>query len=306
MKVLITGAAGFVARHMIPFFINAGHEVICVDRNQAPKYLEAEKIRYIRADTAEPGDWQNAVAEADAVINLAGKNIFSRWTEKYKQALYDSRIKTTRKVVDAIDESSPPVLCSTSAVGYYGDQGDTVVDEDSPAGDDFLARLSIDWENTALEAEKKGARVVLPRFALVMAKDGGALATMLPSFRFFLGGPQGSGQHWMPWIHVKDLVRAMEFVIENRGISGPVNFAAPNPVRNADFAKTLAKVLNRPSVFRVPGFALKAALGELGGMMLNSQRAVPARLIEAGFRFEYPDIETALAYELGGQQQKAG
>lgn len=303
MKVLITGAAGFVARHMIPFFIEAGQEVICVDRNEAPKHLEAEKIRYIKADTSSPGQWQKAVAEADAVVNLAGKNIFSRWTEKYKQALYDSRIKTTRNIVDALDESSPPVLCSTSAVGYYGDQGDAVVDEDSPPGDDFLARLSIDWENTALLAEKKGARVVLPRFALVMAKDGGTLATMLPSFKLFLGGPQGSGLHWMPWIHVKDLVRAMEFVIENRDVSGPVNFAAPNPVRNVDFVKTLAKVLNRPSVFKVPGFALKAALGELGELMLNSQRAVPARLTHAGFKFEYPDIESALEQELGGQKQ---
>ncbi|MFO7930931.1 MAG: TIGR01777 family oxidoreductase [Thermodesulfobacteriota bacterium] len=303
MKVLITGAAGFVARHMIPFFIQSGHEVICVDRNEAPKHLGAEKLRYIKADTSSPGHWQDAVAEADAVVNLAGKNIFSRWTEKYKQTLYDSRIKTTRNVVDAVDESSPPVLCSTSAVGYYGDQADSVVDESSPPGDDFLARLSIDWENTAFLAEKKGARVVLPRFALVMAKDGGTLATMLPSFKFFLGGPQGSGQHWMPWIHIKDLVRAMKFVIENQGISGPVNFASPNPVRNVDFVKTLAKVLNRPSVFKVPGFALKAALGELGELMLNSQRVVPARLTEAGFKFEYPDIETALEQELGGDKQ---
>ncbi|MCF8026176.1 MAG: TIGR01777 family oxidoreductase [Desulfobacteraceae bacterium] len=303
MKVLITGGAGFVSRHMIPFFIESGHEVICVDRNEAPKVLKSDKIRYIRADTAQPGKWQEEVAKADAVVNLAGKNIFSRWSEKYKQAMYDSRIQTTRNVVEAIDESAPPVLCSTSAVGYYGDQGDNVVDESSFPGDDFLARLSMDWENTALGAEKKDARVVLPRFALVIAKDGGALASMLPPFKYFLGGPMGSGLQWMSWIHVKDLVRATAFVIENEGISGPVNFAAPNPVRNSDFSKTLAKVLNRPSVFRTPKFVLKAALGELGGTLLNSQRAVPARLTEAGFEFLYPEIESALAEELGELNQ---
>lgn len=299
MKVLITGAAGFVARHMVPFFIEQGHELICVDRNEAPLHLKNEKIRFIRADTSHPGVWQKAAAEADAVVNLAGKNIFSRWSEEYKKTLYDSRIQTTRNLVEAIDESDPPVLCSTSAVGYYGDKGDLLVDENAEPGDDFLARLSMDWENTALGAEKKGARVVLTRFALVMAKDGGALATMLPAFKYFVGGPMGAGTHWMPWIHVYDLVRAMDFVITNKNISGPVNFAAPNPVQNAEFSKILAKILNRPSVFRVPKFVLKTAMGELGEAMLNSQRAIPARLTEAGFEFSYPELESALAYELG-------
>ncbi|MCF8110747.1 MAG: TIGR01777 family oxidoreductase [Desulfobacteraceae bacterium] len=299
MKVLVTGAAGFVGRHMIPYFTEKGHEVICVDRNEVPAHLDKKKIRYIRADTSQPGSWQKAVAEAGAVVNLAGKNIFSRWTEKYKQALYDSRIQTTRMLVDAIDDSSdPPVLCSTSAVGYYGDKGDGVVDEDSEPGDDFLARLCMDWENTALGAEKKGARVVLPRFALVMAEDGGMLASMLPAFKYFLGGPMGGGTQWMPWIHVRDLVRAMEFVIENSDMSGPVNFAAPNPVRNAEFSKILAKILSRPAFFRVPKFALKAALGELGETMLNSQRVVPARLQKAGFEFLFPELEAALTEEL--------
>lgn len=299
MKVLITGAAGFVARHMVPFFIEQGHELICVDRNEAPLYLKDETISFIRADTSQPGDWQKAVADADAAVNLAGKNIFSRWSEEYKKTLYDSRIQTTRNLVEAIDESDPPVLCSTSAVGYYGNKGDLLVDENAEPGDDFLARLSIDWENTALGAEKKGARVVLTRFALVMAKDGGALATMLPAFKYFVGGPMGDGTHWMPWIHVYDLVRAMDFVIANKDISGPVNFAAPNPVQNAGFSKILAKTLNRPSVLRVPKFALKTAMGEFGESMLNSQRVIPARLTEAGFEFLHPDLESALAYELG-------
>ncbi|MCF8036651.1 MAG: TIGR01777 family oxidoreductase [Desulfobacteraceae bacterium] len=297
MKILITGAAGFVAGHMIPFFTDNGHRVIGVDRNPVPAGLNYHNFEYIQGDTTKPGKWQESVAAADVVVNLAGKNIFSRWTEKYKQALYDSRIQTTRNVVDGLSDNRPQVLCSTSAVGYYGDKGDDVLDETAPAGDDFLARLSMDWENTALAAEKKGTRVVLPRFALVMAKDGGALATMLPAFKFFLGGPMGDGTHWMPWIHIRDLVRATGFVIENQTISGPVNFAAPNPVRNKDFSKILAGALNRPAVFRVPGFALKAALGELGAMMLNSQRAIPGRLRDAGFEFTYPELEAALAAE---------
>lgn len=298
MKVLITGAAGFVARHMIPDFLQRGWDITAVDRNEKPEAFKAVKIDYIQADTAKPGQWQEAVKKADAVVNLAGKNIFSRWTEKYKQLVYDSRIQTTNNLVDAMAGGRPGVLCSTSAVGYYGDKGDRRVDETAPAGDDFLARLSIDWENAALGAEQKGVRVVLPRFALVMAKDGGALAAMLPSFRFFAGGPMSDGTHWMPWIHMDDLVGAMAFVIENSHISGPVNFTAPNPVRNREFAKTLGRVLSRPAVLRVPGFVLKAAMGELGKLMVNSQRVVPARLSEAGFEFQYPELEAALAAAL--------
>ncbi len=301
MKILITGAAGFVASHMIPFFTDSGHKVIGVDRNEAPARLNYHNFEYIKADTTQAGRWQQSVADAEAVVNLAGKNIFSRWTKKYKQILYDSRVQTTRNVVEGLSENRPQVLCSTSAVGYYGDGGDSVLDENAYPGDDFLARLSMDWENTALAAEKKGARVVLPRFALVMARDGGALGTMLPAFKFFLGGPMGDGTHWMPWIHVRDLVRAMLFVIENQTISGPVNFSAPNPVQNREFSKTLASVLNRPAVLRMPAFALKGALGELGEMMLNSQRAIPARLSDAGFEFTYPELEPALAAEFSGE-----
>ncbi|MFO7860710.1 MAG: TIGR01777 family oxidoreductase [Desulfosalsimonas sp.] len=295
MNVLITGAAGFVARHMIRDFVQRGWTITAVDRNEPPEWLKDDNIHYIRADTSKPGSWQDAVAKADAVVNMAGKNIFSRWTKKYKQLVYDSRIQTTNNLVDAMAEGRPGVLCSTSAVGYYGDKGDHPVDESASPGDDFLARLSIDWEKAALAAQEKGVRVVLPRFALVMAKDGGALAAMLPSFRFFVGGPMSDGTHWMPWIHMDDLVGATAFVIENPDMSGPVNFAAPNPVRNREFAKTLGRVLSRPAVLRVPGFVLKMAMGELGKLMLNSQRAVPARLLEAGFEFQYPELEGALA-----------
>ena len=298
MKILITGAAGFVGSRMVPFFTDAGFGVTGVDRNDPPETPNASRYRYIQADTTQPGDWQEAVAEADAIVNLAGKNIFSRWSEKDKQLVYDSRIQTTQNVVDAMQQDKSAVLCSTSAVGFYGDKGDAVVDENAPPGEDFLARLSIDWEKTARRAEAKGARVVLPRFSLVMGKDGGTLAAMLPAFKFFLGGPLSNGRHWMPWIHIRDLMRAMQFAIETDKLEGPVNFCSPTPVRNAEFSKTLGRVLNRPAVVPVPRFALKAALGELGALMLNSQRAVPGKLQEAGFEFIYPELEGALAAEL--------
>jgi hypothetical protein len=297
MDILITGAAGFVGRSMVTFFVQKGRSVIAVDRNPMPEEFKSERITYIQADTSAEGKWQDKVSQADAVVNLAGKNIFSRWTEKYKHVLYDSRIKTTSNLVDAMEGSRAAVFCSTSAVGYYGDKGDEIVDESTPAGDDFLAKLSIDWEKTALAAQDKSVRVVLPRFSLIMAKHGGALAAMLPSFKFFAGGPMGDASHWMPWIHMHDLLRAMDFVIENPEISGPVNFAAPNPVQNREFAKALGRALKRPAVFRVPKFALVLALGELGKMMLNSQRAVPGKLEQAGFTFTYPDIESAFSAE---------
>jgi uncharacterized protein (TIGR01777 family) len=297
MDILITGAAGFVGRGMVEFFVQKGWSVIAVDRNPRPEEFKSEHIIYIQADTSAEGKWQDEAGRVDAVVNLAGKNIFSRWTEKYKQELFDSRIKTTSNLVDAMKGAKPAVFCSTSAVGYYGDKGDQIVDESTPAGDDFLAELSIKWEETALKAQDKGVRVILPRFSLIMAKHGGALAAMLPSFKFFAGGPLGDGSHWMPWIHMHDLLRAMDFVIENQEISGPVNFAAPNPVQNREFAKALGRALNRPAFFRVPKFVLTLALGELGNMMLNSQRAVPEKLEQAGFTFTYPDIESAFSAE---------
>jgi hypothetical protein len=279
---------------MVPFLLENGYRVTGVDRAPAKQPITGDGFRFIEADTTQTGDWQDAVNEADAVINLAGVSIFRRWTEKTKKLIYDSRILTTRNVVAAIPEDRETVLCSTSAVGFYGARGDEAIDESAAAGDDFLARISIDWEGEAIKAEKKATRVVLARFGIILGKAGGALGTMLPAFRLGLGGPLGSGNQWFPWVHIADLIRAHRFVLEQPDISGPVNFTAPNPVRNRDLAKSLGKALNRPAFFKVPGFVLRLAAGEFGEVLLNGQRVYPAMLLDKGFEFTYPTIEQAL------------
>ena len=203
---------------------------------------------------------------------------------------------TTRNLVEAIPSSLDKkiTLFSTSAVGYYGFHGDEELIEESPPGNDFLARLSIDWEGEALKAKEKGARVVITRFGIVLGEKGGALGQMVPLFKKFVGGPIGGGKQWFSWIHIKDLAEAFVFLMKHPEISGPMNLCAPNPVRNKDLAKTLGKVLHRPSFMPAPGFMIKLFLGEFGSVILEGQRVVPRRLLDHGFVFQYPDIGKAL------------
>ena len=294
MNVFITGGLGFVGRHLSKALLQGGHRVTAVGRTQDPEKIDHRDFHYIAADTTRPGDWQKSLADHEVVINLAGKSIFTVWTEKIKQQIYDSRIMTTRNLVAALPEGGETILCSTSAVGYYGDGGEDLLTEDAPPGDDFLAEVGRDWEKEALAAEAKGARVVLPRFGIVLDRDGGALATMIPAFRSFVGGSLGSGRQWFPWIHMQDLVSAFQFLIETPSFSGPFNFTAPEPVRNAELAKTLARKLHRPACMPAPAFMIKLVLGEFGEVLLASQRAVPQRLKEAGFTFTYPKLDAAL------------
>lgn len=295
MKIFITGGLGFVGRHLSLSLVSDGHQVTAVGRRREPgNMIEHPGFAYLSADTTNPGEWQEHLPGSDAVINLAGKSIFTIWTDKAKQAIYDSRILTTRNLVDAIAEDRGTVLVSTSAVGYYGDRGDDVLTEKAPPGDDFLAQLGVDWEQAALAARSKGARVVLPRFGIVLERDGGAMAKMIPSFKMFMGGRLGSGRQWFPWIHLHDLVAAHRFVIDRTDIEGPVNCCAPQPVRNRELTRGLARRLHRPVMPPMPGFAIKALLGEFGKVLLFSQRAVPAILQEKGFGFVYPDIDSAL------------
>ena len=185
-------------------------------------------------------------------------------------------------------------LINTSAAGYYGSCGDEIIDENNEAGSDFLARVCIDWEKEAFLASKKGIRVACVRFGVVLGKNGGALSKMIPAYRMFVGGPLGDGQHWFPWIQIDDLVNAIDFVLHNDDIEGPINVTSPNPVQNNEFSKALASVLKRPSFFRTPASILRLAAGELGDLLLNSQRAVPSKLLSAGFAFKYPDLPDAL------------
>ena len=294
MNIFITGGLGFVGRHLSKGLLRDGHRVTAIGRTKNPDLIDHPDFRYLAADTSQPGDWQNVLKDQDVVINLAGKSIFTLWTDRVKRQIYDSRVLTTRNLVAGLPEGRDTLFLSTSAVGYYGDRGEDLLTEEEPPGDDFLANLAQDWEKEALAAESTGARVALTRFGIVLDRDGGAVAAMLPAFRFFLGGFLGSGRHWFPWIHMQDLVAGFRFVIETPSLSGPVNFCAPNPVRHEVLAETLGQKLNRPACMPAPAFMIKLVLGEFGEVLLCSQRAVPERLSNADFTFTYPDLDAAL------------
>jgi hypothetical protein len=293
MHVLITGGTGFVGRHLADRFLGQGHAVTLIGSRAATE--SSGSCRILQADTTQPGDWQQAVAEADLIVNLAGRTLFHRWSEDYKQQMYASRIRTTQNLVDALPGGRRTVLVSTSAVGYYGDGGDALLTESAPGGNDFLARLSVDWESAAQGAVAKGARVVLARFGIVLEARGGALAKMLPAFRMFAGGPLGSGRQWFSWIHMADLLAAIEFLAGRDDLAGPFNLCAPHPVRNRDLARTLGSVLGRPAVMPVPALALRLVMGEMAGVLLAGQQVEPERLLAAGFQFKYPHLEGALS-----------
>ncbi|MEJ5301123.1 MAG: TIGR01777 family oxidoreductase [Thermodesulforhabdaceae bacterium] len=293
MKILITGGLGFVGTEAAKYFISKGHNVTLVDHSPSPKPYTPKEATYVFGDTTLKGSWQNVVSEHDVVINLAGASIFQRWSDAVKRKIYDSRIKTTENVVEALRDNS--VLLSTSAVGYYGDGGERILREYDPPGNDFLAGVCVDWEQAARHASEKGVRVVIMRFGIILGKTGGALGEMLKAFRRGLGGPLGNGNQWFSWIHMTDLLRAMEFTAQEPSFSGVFNFCAPNPVRNKELASVLGKLLGKPAFFKTPGFVLRLVLGEFGKTLLMSQRVVPERLLQVGFRFLYPDIHSALS-----------
>ncbi len=294
MKIFISGGTGFVGTHLALCLLDKGHTVIAAGTSSTHKSVAHDNFRYISADTTKKGPWQDSLKDVDALINLAGRNIFNRWSEEYKKQIYNSRILTTRNLVEAIPDDKKIIICSTSAVGYYGNRGEEILKEDALPGKDFLATVSIDWEKEAFLAGEKGARIAIMRFGVVLGKNGGALAKMIPAFKSFAGGPLGSGDQWFPWIHMDDLISAILFILENQDIKGPVNFCAPNPVRNRDFAKALGTVIGRPSFMRAPSFMIRTLMGEMGTVVMNSQRAVPDKLLKNGFEFQYPDIHKAL------------
>jgi uncharacterized protein (TIGR01777 family) len=295
MNVFITGGLGFIGRHLTDALLHQGHEVTVTGTRHLPDKPSNINFKYIPADTTREGHWQQAATKADVLVNLAGKNIFRRWGESYKRTLYDSRILTTRHLVDALAEGAATTLISTSAVGFYGNRGDAILEETAATGTDFLAALSRAWEAEALAAEKKGVRVAIPRFGIVLGTGGGALSKMLPAFKLFMGGPIGNGRQWVPWIHIKDIIAGLLFLMESKSCKGIYNFTAPKPVTYNDFAAALGRALGRPAVVRTPAFALRLAMGELGNVLLGSQRAVPNRLLEAGYQFQFSDINSAMA-----------
>jgi uncharacterized protein (TIGR01777 family) len=258
-------------------------------------------MRTVAWDGRSVGPWAREVDGADAVINLAGEPVAPNlWTNARKRVLRASRIDPTRALVAAIGRSAqrPAVLANASAVGYYGDRGETSLSEEDTPGDDFLARLVVDWEAAAREA---ATRVALLRMGVVLGPRGGALPRLALPFRFLVGGPIGSGRQWFPWVHVDDVVGAFRFALDHPEVEGPLNVTAPESVRNRDFARALGQALGRPSWLRVPGLALRVAFGELGGALLTGQRVVPQALTAAGYPFQQPSLLPALRQALGAR-----
>jgi len=296
MRVLVTGGTGFLGTYLTARLIQDGNEVTVLTRSAKGSKTTSPSIFYLQGDPTQKGPWQESIRNHDAIINLAGASIFSRWTEAHKKLIVESRMTTTRNLVEGIPVGSVKKisLLSASAVGYYGFHGDEELTEESPPGDDFLARLADEWETQAFLAKEKGARVVVTRFGIVLGEKGGALGQMIPLFKKFVGGPMGSGRQWFSWIHIKDLAEAFVFLMKHPEISGPVNLCAPGPVRNKELAKALGKALHRPSIIPAPGFMIRLALGEFGSVILEGQRVVPRRLLDGGFVFQYPEINEAL------------
>jgi uncharacterized protein (TIGR01777 family) len=297
MKVFMTGGTGFVGRSLTRALARNGHEVTVLTRKIREGRSLPRGATFCQGDPSEPGAWQERAAGHEVFVNLAGTSIFKRWTDSVKKSIRDSRLLTTRNLVQALSarQGRETTLFSTSAIGYYGNRGDEKLDEDSASGTDFLAALSRDWEAAALEAETFGVRVVLTRFGIVLGRNGGALQKMLPPFRFCLGSPLGSGKQWFSWIHREDLARIYLYLLARSEAAGPVNCTAPNPVRNRELTENLGEALGRPTFLpAVPGFVIKLAMGEFGSVLLEGQRVLPKRLMDMNFRFEYPTLKEAL------------
>jgi len=237
------------------------------------------------------------VAGFDVVIHLAGETIVGRWNAAKKARIRDSRVQGTRNLVEGLLNATqrPRVFVCASAIGYYGNRGDETLREDSPSSSDFLAEVCREWETATQPATNAGIRTVNTRFGVILSRDGGALPKMLPPFRMGVGGRIGNGRQWMSWVHVADVVGAIEHALDNPSVTGPVNVVGPNPAMNAEFTRTLARALHRPAIFPMPAFAARLAFGEMGdALLLASQRVEPAKLVESGYQFRFPRLESAL------------
>jgi hypothetical protein len=302
LKLTITGATGLIGTRLVARLHERGDEVTVLSRD--PERARAT-LGGVQAHGWRPLDEPApaaALAGRDVVVHLAGENVAQRWTDEAKRKIRESREAGTRNLVAGLravaDAERPGALVSSSAVGYYGKHGDELVDEDTPAGDDFLAEVCQVWEREADAARELGLRVVKVRTGVVLDKDGGALATMLPFFKAGVGGPVAGGGQWLPWIHAEDLVDLYLAAIDGDW-SGPVNGTAPEPVTNKDFGRTLGKVLRRPAFAPVPAFGVRLLYGQMAEIVTEGQRAVPRRPLEHGFRFRHAELQPALADALG-------
>jgi uncharacterized protein len=302
MRVTLTGATGGIGRGLAEALIARGDEVTALTRSperaagRLPQGVTA--VGWDPVAGPAPAD---ALAGRDAVVNLAGENVAQRWTSEVKQRIRASRELGTRNLVEGlrIAEPRPAALVSGSASGYYGPHGDERVGEDAPAGDDFLAAVSVAWEREAMEAEGLGMRVVIVRTGIVLDADSGALATMLTPFKLGVGGPVAGGRQYMPWIHREDEIGLLLAALDNAGFSGPVNGSAPEPVTNRDFSRALGRALHRPAFAPIPAAAIKVLYGDMSQIVVKGVRMVPDRAAELGYTFRHPDLDEALRSTLG-------
>jgi uncharacterized protein len=339
MKVLIAGSSGLVGTALTRALARDGHRVVrlvrcgssaakeATNENRRKKKTKGRETKNAERDGSsnitevawnpntcdlegEPfGEGQENVEGADAVVNLAGASIAGEtWNAERKALIRSSRVHTTRELVCAMEKlaDKPNILVSASAIGYYGNRGDEALTEESKPGDDFLARVCQEWEAEAVKAETLGMRVVRTRFGIILAKHGGALPQMMRPFKFGAGGRVGSGQQWMSWITLDDAVAVLRYALENRAMSGAVNVVSPQPVRNADFARELGRAMHRPAILPAPAFALELVLGEMAeALLLASQRVMPSRLQQLGYRFVHATLPGALAAVLSNGVQPA-
>jgi uncharacterized protein len=302
MRILVTGATGFVGRRLVEEFHRQGHSLWALTRDPEAARRDLPLLEkaygWNPLQQVPPAD---AFSGVDAVVHLAGESVSGRWTEEKKQSIRDSRVLGTVNLVKTIVrlETRPQVMVSASAIGYYGDRGEEELTENSAPGDDFLAEVCQQWEKEAGKVEWGGVRSARVRTGIVLGPGGGALGAMLMPFRLGAGGPLGSGRQWWSWVHRDDLVALILHLIEHPDFSGSVNGTAPEPARQKDFAKVLGRVLWRPALLPAPAFALKIALGGFSTELLSSKRVLPKAALDLGFHFQYPQLEAALRQALG-------
>lgn len=310
MNVIIAGGTGFIGSHLTKLLLEKGHQVIILTRSTLPRE-EQPGVSYVGWDARTAEGWGHLANTCSAIVNLAGEdtsgpNFFpERWTKERKKVYRESRIDAGHAITAAVRLANrpPQVVVQASGIGVYGPTGDETITEDHPLGNTFMASLGKDWEASTQAVEQLGVRRAIIRSAVVLSTQSGALPRMLLPFRLFAGGPMGSGRQYLPWIHPFDEAAAILFLLQQREASGPYNLVAPQTVTNADFGKTIGKVINRPYWLPVPGFAMRLAFGEVAEMVLTGQRAIPQRLQEMGFKFRFPELQPALQDVLGEKPQ---
>jgi uncharacterized protein (TIGR01777 family) len=303
-RVIIAGATGFIGKELCRRLAERGYEIIALSRNlEKGKKVLGKDVQVVEWNGKNSQGWLGHVEDCQALLNLAGENLASgRWTEKKKQSVLQSRLDAGRAVAGAarLAKRKPKVVVQASAVGYYGPRRDEVCDESSSPGEGFLSEVSQKWEFSTQEVEAQGIRRVIIRTGIVLGREGGAFVRLEKPFRLFGGGSLGSGKQWFSWIHLDDEVNAIIFLIEREDLSGVFNLTAPHPVRQKEFSRTLGKVMKRPSWLPVPGFLLRLLFGAMAKeTLLSGQRVVPSRLLDSGFQFLYPELESAFKEILG-------